>query len=358
MSFPKPSWLLSIVGMMAVALGILLIPEASSQETKKPFKAVKRDFRATTADGVRLVGDFYPPEGKNAKTPKDTKCVILLHDLQGKRQDWGRLPEKLQEAGYAVLAFDFRGHGESTTVEPQEYWRLNPPRRALAKPPTKISIKDPEFQTALDYAKLGNDLMEAKRFLNLGSDNNEYNSNSMCLIGADEGAVLAVLWTKHGLTAQEQRVIDGTPQGKRAGPRQRQDGKPEGEDVSCIVCLSMRAFLGRDNLEPLLKNGMETLSSRGICTLVLYGEQDKNAAGFGRRAFAWVKSNEYSAEKRIEKTNLTGTKLLGQDALKTDTYILDYLKKAEVWRNPTAMKKDKQELQQSLFAVEQVMSGR
>lgn len=39
--------------------------------------------------------------------------VVLLHSLNGSHRDWGTLPVKLVQAGYAVLAIDMRGHQRS-----------------------------------------------------------------------------------------------------------------------------------------------------------------------------------------------------------------------------------------------------
>ncbi len=63
-----------------------------------------------TTDGVQLVADFYPAVVEKAP------AVILLHMYRSRRSAWDPLVPKLHEAGFAVLAIDMRGHGES--VEP------------------------------------------------------------------------------------------------------------------------------------------------------------------------------------------------------------------------------------------------
>ena len=60
-------------------------------------------------DGVRLAGTFYPPESDSPPVPG----VILLHMLWSERSAWEDFAVQLNEAGYAVLAMDFRGHGET-----------------------------------------------------------------------------------------------------------------------------------------------------------------------------------------------------------------------------------------------------
>ncbi len=39
--------------------------------------------------------------------------MILLHMIYGAQEEWGDLPKKLSEAGYAVFTVDMRGHGET-----------------------------------------------------------------------------------------------------------------------------------------------------------------------------------------------------------------------------------------------------
>ena len=59
------------------------------------------------ADGLEIVGDFQS-EG-NEPQPG----VLLLHMLNNRRQSWEPLVPELLAAGYAVLAIDMRGHGET-----------------------------------------------------------------------------------------------------------------------------------------------------------------------------------------------------------------------------------------------------
>lgn len=64
-----------------------------------------------TSDGVRIVADFYAPKpGKHA-----APMAILLHMYGENRASWKSLAKPLCESGFAVLAVDLRGHGESAT---------------------------------------------------------------------------------------------------------------------------------------------------------------------------------------------------------------------------------------------------
>ena len=91
----KPGFLLLIAPILALAC-----PEAFCEPI--PFSA-KAD------DGLVLKGTLYLPDGAKEAWP----VVILLPKMASDRKSWGDFPKKLSAAGYAVLAMDQRGHGES-----------------------------------------------------------------------------------------------------------------------------------------------------------------------------------------------------------------------------------------------------
>ncbi|MCI0406049.1 MAG: alpha/beta fold hydrolase, partial [candidate division Zixibacteria bacterium] len=66
-------------------------------------------FSAKAEDGLVLKGTLYLPDGVKEARP----IVILLPMMANDRKSWGIFPKKLSAAGYAVLALDQRGHGES-----------------------------------------------------------------------------------------------------------------------------------------------------------------------------------------------------------------------------------------------------
>jgi carboxymethylenebutenolidase len=86
-----------------------------------------------TDDGVRVVASWWLPPGE-----KNPPVVILLHEQDGSRAQWKDLIPILVDEGYAVLAPDLRGHGESTTIvragqeEPSTFVREEALRDVLA----------------------------------------------------------------------------------------------------------------------------------------------------------------------------------------------------------------------------------
>jgi alpha-beta hydrolase superfamily lysophospholipase len=60
----------------------------------------------TTKDNKSISGNFFPAE--NARG-----WVIYLHMMPSTKESWNKLAERLASDGYAGLAIDLRGHGES-----------------------------------------------------------------------------------------------------------------------------------------------------------------------------------------------------------------------------------------------------
>jgi pimeloyl-ACP methyl ester carboxylesterase len=65
------------------------------------------------ADGFRIFADYFPPPSGD----QDVPMVILLHMYRGDRSTWAPLIPLLNDNGFAVLALDLRGFGESATTE-------------------------------------------------------------------------------------------------------------------------------------------------------------------------------------------------------------------------------------------------
>lgn len=64
----------------------------------------------TTSDAVSLKATYYPP--KNSAVKAD--AILLLHGAYEDSRTWDGFGKAAQERGYAVLALDLRGHGQSS----------------------------------------------------------------------------------------------------------------------------------------------------------------------------------------------------------------------------------------------------
>lgn len=73
--------------------------------TTTPMTSTTVTFQ--TSDGVTIAGDWTSPQGAS-------KAVLLLHMMPAARQSYGQLAKELNKNGFATLAIDLRGHGQST----------------------------------------------------------------------------------------------------------------------------------------------------------------------------------------------------------------------------------------------------
>ncbi len=91
-----------------VAIAVLVAPAANVQ------------FAAS--DGFKLTADYYAPEAVEVegKSAPPAPLAILLHMYRSDRSAWAPLAEKLREAGFAVVAVDMRGHGDSAAGDSRE----------------------------------------------------------------------------------------------------------------------------------------------------------------------------------------------------------------------------------------------
>ncbi len=255
-----------------------------------------------TADQVELAGTFYPG-AKGAKSPS----VILLHQLKGSRGDkgWRDLAESLQKKGFAVLAFDFRGHGDSTTVG-RDYWAF-PAHSAIkgaAIDRTQISYKD--FTIIAHFGSLVNDIAAAKHFLGLKAKEKECDASSVTVIGADDGATLGALW----VAAEWQR---GRAARDASGKSVKQG--QEGHDIACAIWLTINPqLIGRPiPLEAWLGSPVR----ERVPTVFLYGTEDNKTAEAMKKLKDKLliagkdKMHDLSGFTPIEGTGLVGNELLG-----------------------------------------------
>lgn len=327
-SKPRP-WF----GLVALTAITLLAPGALAQDAKGD----KVNF--ATVDGVNLSGTYYPGKGNNAAT------VLMLHAVgdSSKKEGWVQLAQKLQAEGFAVLTFDFRGHGASKEVDPQMFWS-NPFNKSNIRGAGKEAIEFRDFSPAYHTA-LVNDIAAAKAYLDIKNDDKECNTSSFIVIGAETGATLGALWMH-----QEWYRCRVKPFGMGVG---KTDTRPEGADTICGVWLTISPTLGpnyRVNLAGLLnKAGKE----KAVPMLFLHGNEDKPgqkiAKGLERSLVTYKGKTDDGKPMREEKFRYTaavglGTKLKGvgllQKGLETDKHIAEYLREVVDSRGKSRVSRD------------------
>lgn len=323
---------------LAVLAAVFVVPPAAWAQ-----KVEAKPVSFLSADGVELQGSLY----KSAKNPGDSPCVILLHSIKAdpNKGDWSGLAQLLANKGFNVLRFDFRGHGNSTVVDPKLFWD-NPVNvaafPALArKKANKLELKDLQnVRPAYFMTMLVNDVMAARVDLDKANDAGEVNTGSVYLIGATDAApvgmlYMAVEWTRPQVISQVMGNLMTLPPDRRQVPV---NSDMAGRDVAGAVWLS-----------PVpVNNATEVAMKRWVTdypdlrdknsVLCLYGDGDVN----GKKASLFIRDEMLIAEPRDRKlTKLkytdvrdvkgsknVGVELLGKD-LGTEKLIVDYLETLE-----------------------------
>lgn len=127
----------------------------------------------TTGDGYKVAAWYWPVKG-DISVPG----IILLHQRGKDKSSWGGFPAKLVSAGFAVIAIDLRGHGETQGPNGQVV--------------PLDSLRDADYQAML-Y-----DVGAAHAFL---AQQKGVDGDRVGIIGASIGANLALLYA-----AQDRRI--------------------------------------------------------------------------------------------------------------------------------------------------------
>jgi hypothetical protein len=308
-----------LVHSTALALAcslIIILPSSGRGQTKKAI-ANSDEVTFDTYDGVELRGTFYP--AKKAKA----SCVIFLHKFGENRQKqgWDALAQALLDADFAVLAFDFRGHGDSTNVN-SDFWKHSQNFSIRNGGPGKTKISHKEF--APGYVPfLANDVAAAKRFLEKQNDAGVCNASNIVVVGAEEGAAIGALWIA---TEWERKPLVQNPFSKRWLPDPQ--GKVAGEDIASAVWLSIPSHLNGFNVAYWLTGRSSQIRDK-VPMAFFYGDRDSKAAAAATSLLDALKKRGKQAMEftrgKAKRTSLAGQELLGKKNLNTEEEIATYL---------------------------------
>lgn len=111
------SWhVLRLSVIIAIALAALGVAGTTSAEVARhPCVPKSAEIRFRAADGTRLAG---------YRLGKGRKAVVLAHQVRGDACQWSSYAKRLARLGYLVIAFDFRGYGDSQTRGGRAAFRL------------------------------------------------------------------------------------------------------------------------------------------------------------------------------------------------------------------------------------------
>lgn len=239
-----------------------------------------------TKDGVQLRCTFYPGTAKKKAIP-----IIMIHGWGGQRGEYHALAVALQLRGNAVMLPDLRGHGESTRIKDAK---------------GEIKDIDPAKLRTDDLKKMLLDLEAVKKYLMKRNNAAELNIESLCVVGAGFGCILALNW------AAADWSVKSLPSFK------------QGQDVKALILLSpLESFKGvttRDALtHPIVKSRLSTL----ICV----GKESPKELGDAKRIYNSLAKFHFQVKPQTDpeeaetkqdlflvedETSLQGTELLAK----------------------------------------------
>jgi dipeptidyl aminopeptidase/acylaminoacyl peptidase len=115
-SYALEALLLAAMGLTCAWLAGSLVARPVNHAVPAPPPPA-RPVRLITDDHVPIAGSYWPGAAR------DAPAVLLLHGINNDRRIFDRQIAWLNGLGYAVLAIDMRGHGESGAAERTFGWR-------------------------------------------------------------------------------------------------------------------------------------------------------------------------------------------------------------------------------------------
>jgi pimeloyl-ACP methyl ester carboxylesterase len=324
---------------LAVALVGLTAAPASAQAAKAPEE---KSFRS--ADGVKLRGLFYKsPRGAAAPV------VVLLHAYKANPDEaiWSDVAKRLVGLGYHVFRFDFRGHGKSTDVVPDEFW-ANPINRALVRvspgmtAATDNSIKFEDFRPNY-YAMLVQDLAAVRSQIDLMNDNGELNASSIYLFGAGDAVNVGMFFLSTEWLRERQKPNIGVPPQYVSTRRPLFPGSdPAGLDYAGAIWLGPAkappGSISSNNLRNWILSPYALKMRNETPMLFLHGEKDRASDSYSKTLYNDVLAvnartapgagnlmkPEWTFLREVKGSGNAGVKLLGNQ-LGTEKTIEEFL---------------------------------
>jgi pimeloyl-ACP methyl ester carboxylesterase len=283
---------------MVVMLGFVSVcpaqNDAADSNDKKAPPVELRGGDMKTTDGVALKGTYYP-----GSQGKDTVPIVLLHSWKSDRKEFASLASSLQTLGFAVLAPDLRGHGES---------------RQQQTPGGSRELDASKFTPGQMELMVGEDMEAIKRFLVQKNNEGELNLEKLCLVGSEMGASIAMQWAAYDWSWPQY------------------PGRKQGQYVKALVLLSPQwSMRGLDAKGPLTSPAIRY----DISIMILAGKDDAKAYKESQKIHAMLdRYRQESDDTALAKktlffkglpTKLQGAKMLIASELQIDKRISQFI---------------------------------
>lgn len=295
--------LLLLAAFAALAWSNAALAQPKAEPTAKDKYIVELDVE--TPDNIQLFYNYYKvkpkPDAKEPKPVNEAPVVLIIAHDKGNKQDYDALARELQAAGNAVIVPDLRGVGKSNKKLVKG---VAGGQVVVTKTETVTATRPTDFaaMVEIDLEKIKTEMVKLH---NAG----EFNIRRLCVIGVENGAVLALNWTL---------LKDWTWQDLTTGP--------QAKDVRGLVLISPRWNYKGLVINKAIEQGEYI---KFIPTLIMVGVKDNNYASEAKRLFDQfdrylpLPANATDMERReLQKlfdfkfdTTLEGFKLLNERKL-------------------------------------------
>jgi len=107
--------------LCSVSLVLALNPSRTYKSKPEKYGMKYEEKKVTTSDGATLNVWYFP-----CPTEKTTKMVLICHNGEGNMGEYLERTSSFISAGYNVIAFDYRGYGESSEFAIEKSMYLYP----------------------------------------------------------------------------------------------------------------------------------------------------------------------------------------------------------------------------------------
>ncbi|WP_166820341.1 alpha/beta hydrolase [Thalassoroseus pseudoceratinae] len=164
------------VAFRYLLLGLIATTFGGGMPTIAMAQSDAETEQVTTADGWKIPFHYYP-----SKQGKDAAVVLLLHGEGKNRLVWkgNGFAEALQKSGFAVIAMDYRKHGEA---------------KASFGSSSSGSMTRRDWQAVASSGRAAGDIESVKKFIFDRHMDEKLNMSKLAIVASEEAAPVAAAW--------------------------------------------------------------------------------------------------------------------------------------------------------------------
>lgn len=291
--------------LFAAMLSLILLSTAEAQTKKKGGVEAEPQVVDSKADKLPIHFTYMPADKDklgDGRTLEDAPVIILIHGQGEDRLVWENRPtnfkqrpmtEVLSDEGFAIVAVDMRGSGESKSSDGKDV-------------------------PVADYPKMLGDLEAIKDFLLTKHQAKELNINKLGIVAADQLTAVALQYAAYDWRKPD---YDDAPL-----PSQR---TPRGRDVRAVALLSVANQMG--GVKSLTAIAFLKNQQIDMAVFLAIGSDDPLDKGLTKRIGRQFRVDQDPEDLRLietYETRLRGTNLIGAENIRADLHLRNFLVKA------------------------------